>query len=282
MKLISWNVQWCRGCDGRVDPARIGRVVREMADFDVLCLQEIASNYPDLAGSSGEDQYEALAGLFPRYTVVKGVATDVPAPQGDRREFGNAIVTRLPVLQVFRRLLPWPADPSVPSMQRSAVEVVLDTRSGPLRVATTHLEYYSAKLRAAQVEALRELQIEAAGHAAAPVPAKEGPFRTMPRPASGILTADFNFPPEDALYAHLQSALAPGVPAYRDAWQVRHPGKPHAPTIGIHDKEQWPGPPFACDFIFVTEDLAHRVEDVVVNGATDASDHQPVMLELRD
>ncbi len=282
MKLISWNVQWCRGCDGSVDPVRVGRVARDVADFDVLCLQEIARNYPDLAGSSGENQYETLAGLFPDYTVVKGVAVDVLAPGGDRREFGNAIVTRLPILQVFRRLLPWPADPSVPSMQRAAVEVVLDTPCGPLRVTTTHLEYYSAKQRAAQVEALRELQIEAACHAAAPVPAKEGPFRTLPRPASAILTADFNFPPDDALHARLQSPLAPGVPAYRDAWRLRHPGKAHAPTIGVHDKLQWPGPPFACDFIFVTEDLAHRVEDVVVNGDTDASDHQPVLLELRD
>jgi len=170
----------------------------------------------------------------------------------------------------------------VPSMQRTAAEVVLESPSGPLRVTTTHLEYYSAKQRAAQVETLRELQTEAAGHAAAPVPAKEGPFRTMPRPASAILTADFNFPPEDALHRRLQSSLAPGVPAYRDAWQLRHPGKPHAPTVGVHDKLQWPGPPFACDFIFVTEDLAHRVEDVVVNGETDASDHQPVLLELRD
>jgi len=283
MKLISWNIQWCRGSDGRVDPARIAGVAREMADFDVLCLQEVASNYPDLAGSSGENQFEALAGLFPRYTVVKGVAVDVLASQGERREFGNAIITRLPVLQVLRHLLPRPADPSVPSMQRSAVEVVLDTRSGPLRVTTTHLEYYSAKQRAAQVERLLEMQIEASGHTTAPTPEKKGgPFQPVPRPASGILTADFNFPPEDALHRHLQSALAPGVPAYRDAWQVRHRGKAHAPTIGMHDKEQWPGPPFACDFIFVTEDLAHRVEDVVVNGATDASDHQPVMLELRD
>ena len=104
----------------------------------------------------------------------------------------------------------------------------------------------------------------------------------MPRPASGVLTADFNFPPDDALHARLQSPLAPGAPAYRDAWQLCHPGKPHSPTIGVHDKLQWPGPPFACDFIFVTEDLAHRVEDVVVNGATDASDHQPVLLVLRD
>src|SRR5258708_32243586 len=182
MKLISWNIQWCRGCDGRVDPGRIGKVARDMADFDVLCLQEVASNFPDLAGSSGENQYEALAELFPRYSVVKGVATDVLAPQGDRREFGNAIVTRLPVLQAFRRLLPRPADHSVSSMQRAALEVVLDTPSGPGRVTTTHLEYYSARQRGAQVEALRRLQIEGAGHAAAAAPAKHSPVRTLPRP----------------------------------------------------------------------------------------------------
>lgn len=282
MNLISWNVQWCRGCDGRVNPARISKVVKEMADVDVLCLQEVARNFPSLEGSAGENQYETLAGLFPDYTVIEGVATDVLAPQGDRREFGNALITRLPILQVYRRLLPWPADPSVPSMQRSAIEVVLDAPSGPLRVTTTHLEYYSAKQRAAQVEALRELQVEAAGHAAAPRPGKEdGPFEPVPRPASGILTADFNFRSDDPLHAGLQAPLGAGVPAYRDAWQLRHPGTPHAPTLGVHDRSQWPEA-FACDFIFVTEDLASRVEDVVVNDLTDASDHQPVLLVLRD
>ena len=282
MKLISWNVQWCRGCDGRVNPARISKVVKEMADVDVLCLQEVARNFPSLEGSAGENQYETLAGLFPDYAVIEGVATDVLAPQGERREFGNALITRLPVLQVYRRLLPWPADASVPSMQRSAVEVVLGAPSGPLRVTTTHLEYYSAKQRAAQVEALRELQLEAAGHAAAPRPGKEdGPFRQVPRPAAGILTADFNFRSDDPMHARLQAPLGAGVPTYRDAWQLRHPGKPHAPTLGVHDRSQWPEA-FACDFIFVTEDLANRVEDVVVNGVTDASDHQPVLLVLRD
>lgn len=283
MKLISWNIQWCRGCDGKVDPARIAKVVREMADVDVLCLQEVARNFPSLEGSAGEDQYETLAGLFPDCTVVEGVAIDVLAPHGDRREFGNALITRLPVLQAYRRLLPWPADPAVPSMQRAAIEVVLAAPSGPLRVTTTHLEYYSAKQRAAQVEALRGLQIEAAGHAAAPPSGKEGgPFEPVPRPASGILTADFNFRSDDPMHARLQAPLGAGVPAYRDAWQLRHPGRPHAPTLGVHDKTQWPEPAFACDFIFVTEDIADRVEDVVVNGDTDASDHQPVLLVLRD
>jgi endonuclease/exonuclease/phosphatase family metal-dependent hydrolase len=168
-------------------------------------------------------------------------------------------------------------------MQRSAIEVVLAAPSGPLRVTTTHLEYYSARQRAAQVEELRRLQMEAAGHAATPQSGKEGgPFEPVPRPASAILTADFNFPPEDPMHRHLQSPLAAGVPAYRDAWQLHHPGRPHAPTLGVHDKVQWPGPAFACDFIFVTEDIADRVEDVVVNGETDASDHQPVLLVLRD
>jgi endonuclease/exonuclease/phosphatase family metal-dependent hydrolase len=153
-----------------------------------------------------------------------------------------------------------------------------------LRVTTTHLEYYSAKQRAAQVERLRELQIEAAGHADVPPrPEKEsGPFQRVPRPASGILTADFNFRPDDALHARIQAPLGAGVPAYRDAWPLRYPGDPHAPTLGVHDKEQWPGPPFACDFVFVTEDIADRVEEVVVDGRTDASDHQPLLLVLHD
>lgn len=282
VNLISWNVQWCRGCDGRVNPARISKVVKEMADVDVLCLQEVARNFPCLPGSAGENQYETLAGLFPDYTLVKGVAIDVLAPQGDWREFGNALITRLPILQVYRRLLPWPSDPTVPSMQRSAIEVVLKAPSGPLRVTTTHLEYYSAKQRAAQVEELLRLQGEAAAHDAEPQPGKEGgPFQPLPRPASGILTADFNFRPEDPMHARLQASLGAGVPAYRDAWELRHPGRSHAPTIGVHDKAQWPAP-FACDFIFVTEDIADRVEDVAVNEVTDASDHQPVLLVLRD
>jgi len=139
-----------------------------------------------------------------------------------------------------------------------------------------------------QVEQLRGLQAEAAGHAQDFVhPQKEGgPFATLPRPASGILTADFNFQPEDPAYARLQAPIGTGASTstsrYRDSWPIANPGTPHAPTLGVYDKVQWPGDAFCCDYIFVTEDLAPRVEEVVVNGATDASDHQPVLLRLRD
>ncbi len=284
MKLITWNIQWCRGCDGKVDPARIAADARDTADFDVLCLQEVACNFPGLPGSAGEDQFEILADLLPEYSLIKGPALDVLAGDGGRREFGNAILSRLPVLDVFRHLLPWPADPGVPNMQRAALEVVLQARTGPLRVTTTHLEYYSARQRSAQVARLRELQAEAAGHANEPLRREKAgsPFAPIPRPASGVLTGDLNLRPEDPLHALLQAPIASGVPAYRDAWEIARPGVPHAPTLGDFDKVQWPGPPFCCDFIFVTEDLASRVSRVEVNDATEASDHQPVLLDLTD
>jgi endonuclease/exonuclease/phosphatase family metal-dependent hydrolase len=74
MKLITWNVQWCRGIDLVVDPARIVREAQRLADFDVLCLQEIADNYPDprLGGSTGEDQFGRLAGLLPGLHADRG------------------------------------------------------------------------------------------------------------------------------------------------------------------------------------------------------------------
>ena len=116
MKLITWNVQWCCGVDGKVDPARIVTEARRLADFDVLCLQEIADNYPHprLAGSAGEDQFALLSTLLPGYIGIPGVAVDHPGEDGRRRRFGNMIFSRLPVQQVFRHLLPYPADRRFP------------------------------------------------------------------------------------------------------------------------------------------------------------------------
>ena len=53
MKILTWNVQWCLGVDGRVDPRRIVDEARAFADFDVLCLQEVACNFAALKGSAG-------------------------------------------------------------------------------------------------------------------------------------------------------------------------------------------------------------------------------------
>ena len=69
------------------------------------------------------------------------------------------------------------------------------------------------------------------------------------------------------------------MPALGDAWQQLHPNESQPPTIGVHDRKQWPEA-FACDFIFVSSDLRGRLRNVAVDAATDASDHQPMMVEL--
>ena len=55
MKLLSWNIQWGRGLDGQVDLPRILRTIAGIGDFDVICLQEVAVNFPGLPGSSGDN-----------------------------------------------------------------------------------------------------------------------------------------------------------------------------------------------------------------------------------
>ena len=284
MKLITWNVQWCRGVDGRVDPARIVAAARELADFDVLCLQEIADNFPDprLAGNNTDDQFAVLAALLPGFAAVAGVAVDHPAESGRRRRFGNLILSRLPVRQAYRHLLPSPVDPGLNGMPRIAVEACVVAPFGDVRVITTHLEYYSQVQRAAQVEALRAIYAEGSGHARAGSIVDEGggPFHTYLRPAAAVVTGDFNLEPDNPLHARMCAPFADGTPPLFDAWEVAHPGTPHPATFKIYEKEIPGEPELHCDFIFVSENLRPRITGVRVDRDTKAADHQPVILTL--
>jgi endonuclease/exonuclease/phosphatase family metal-dependent hydrolase len=279
MKLITWNVQWCRGIDGRVDPERIVREARAFADFDVLCLQEIAIGFADLPGSAGEDQMARLGAALAGYRGFFGAATDQDDGRGGRRLFGNAIFTRLPVGQVFRHLLPWPADAATPSMQRVAIEAVIEAPSGPVRVTTTHLEYYSVRQRIAQIDALRRLHVEACEHARAPrQPGDAGePFAFTSRPTAAIVCGDLNFTPDASEHARLSASFDDGTPRLVDAWTLVHGDAPHACTVGVHDTHL---PRTTWDHIFVSADLAPRVRNIAADAASQASDHQPVLLEL--
>jgi len=256
-------------------------VAREF-DADVLCLQEVAINHPGLPGGAPMDQVAWLGGLFLGCEAIYGVGSDLPDGQGGRRQFGNLILSRLPVLQAFRHLLPWPADPAVPSMPRAAVEAAIEAPAfpgGALRVITTHLEYYSAIQRAAQIAALREICDAGWRHATQPRSNEETdpPFAVLPRGEGCVLCGDFNSPAGAPEHAPLQR---PGeAPALRNAWEIAHPVAPPAPTFGVHDRRYIDEP--ACyDFFWVGENIAGRVADVRVDGATDASDHQPLLLEI--
>jgi endonuclease/exonuclease/phosphatase family metal-dependent hydrolase len=304
MQLITWNIQWCRGVDGVVDPARIVAEAQRLADFDVLCLQEIADNYPDprLAGSDGDDQFARLAQLLPGFTAVPGIAVDQPGDERRRRRFGNMILSRLPVRQVYRHLLPYPYDPGLPGMPRIAIEAVIGTGSAEadsagtgdravakpqasgdhIRIITTHLEYYSAKQRMAQVDALRAIYAE--GHAyardARVTMTDGGPFQTFIRPRATVITGDCNFEPDSAEHRRMLAPFADGTPGLADAWSALHPDEAHPPTFKIYEKKRPDEPELHCDFIFIGEDLRPRLRAIRVDVQTQAADHQPVILTL--
>ncbi|MBC8747489.1 MULTISPECIES: endonuclease/exonuclease/phosphatase family protein [Paraburkholderia] len=290
MKLVDWNIQWGCGVDGRVELDRIVREARALCDFDVLCLQEVTRGFNEepaaggLKGAPSSDQFAELAALLPEMTVLDAIGSDLPSlgASRHRRQFGNAIVTRLPVRQVLRHSLPWPADPAKPSMLRVALEAVLEADIGPLRVISTHLEFYSEQQRLAQVTRLRELHQEACDHARSPARGEkpDSPFADTARPVSAILCGDFNSAFEDSAYRRMLEPIG-DAPAFIDAWACAHPGDPRAATVGLYDHEQWPDGPFACDFVFVTQELGTRIASCDVDPRSRSSDHQPMWLELR-
>jgi endonuclease/exonuclease/phosphatase family metal-dependent hydrolase len=284
MKLITWNIQWGLGIDGRVDLERIVATARDLANFDVLCLQELADNFTGLEGHDGGDQFSEIAErLLPEYRLFGVFGVDVAGEGGRRRRFGNAIATRYDVLSVRRHALPWPADAGKQTMPRAAVELTLRTPMGPVRVTTTHLEYYSEIQRRSQAARLRELHEEASARAAHPglSTAEGGPFDATPQTAAAILTGDFNFPPDHPAYAEIQKQGDPALAAYRDAWPLVHGRRPHVPTFCVHS-QAYSKAPYCCDFVFVSGEAVPRVRSIAVDSETTASDHQPVLLELDD
>jgi len=268
VRLLSWNVQWCQGLDGTVDPSRIAGEARRIADPDVACFQEVS------IGFHGDNQVDLLRREFPGYTFVFASAVDVPGAEGARRRFGNVIASRFPVGRVQRHALPWPKS-DAPSMPRCALEAVIQAPFGALRVITTHLEYYSSGHRAAQIERLRELHVDAheQEHSA------EGPFQPFPNPKSALLCGDFNLPPDDPLRPRMLEAFLDRSPKFVDAWELLHPGEPHPHTFRVHEREAGESP-YCCDYVFVTEDLAPRLRSIAIDGQSRASDHQPVSVEL--
>lgn len=120
--LATYNIHGCVGMDGRFDVERVVRVLREI-DPDVVALQEVEHHHVD-----GLDLLEHLAaqtGLTP----IAG-----PTLLREERAYGNALLTRLPVVEVY------PVDLSLPGREpRGAIEVVLDLQGQSFQVIATHL-----------------------------------------------------------------------------------------------------------------------------------------------
>lgn len=137
-RIVSYNTHGCVGLDKRHAPDRIAAVLREISPH-IVGLQEVDTHALE---DHALDQLEYLA----KKTRMHPIA----GPTLARRigHYGNAILTRFPVLEV-RKL-----DLSVPGREpRGAIDADLDADGTRLRVIVTHFGLRATERRA-QVQSL--------------------------------------------------------------------------------------------------------------------------------
>jgi endonuclease/exonuclease/phosphatase family metal-dependent hydrolase len=122
--VASYNIHQCRGVDRQRDPRRIADVIHQL-DADVIALQEVDS----APGADGElVQMEFLAHTVGLHAISG------PTIERHDGHYGNALLTRLPILDVHKMdLTVYRREP------RGALDVRLDAGGGTLRVIATHL-----------------------------------------------------------------------------------------------------------------------------------------------
>ena len=124
LRIASYNIHECVGADGRRDPERVALVLREL-DADVIGLQEVDARL-GITRTSMQMQY--LANTL-RLHAVSG-----PTRQRGSGHYGNALLTRRPVLNVRHvDLTVYRREP------RGAIDADLDVDGAVVRVIVTHL-----------------------------------------------------------------------------------------------------------------------------------------------
>jgi endonuclease/exonuclease/phosphatase family metal-dependent hydrolase len=123
VRLVTYNIHTCVGVDRRYDPGRIVAVLREI-DADVACLQEVDAR----RGIERHADQWAYLGEATGSRVILGAGI-----RDYRGRFGNAILTRFPVLAARS------IDLTVAGYEpRGAIDADLLVGDRVLRVIATH------------------------------------------------------------------------------------------------------------------------------------------------
>ncbi len=131
VSVATWNIHAAVGMDGHFSPQRIADVLRE-TDADIVALQEVP-----LGGTHWPNVLQLLAGSLDR------VGVEGPTFSVGGRRFGNAVLSRFPVLRTRRIDISFGAHEP-----RGAVDADIHCHGSPLRVIATHLGLRAAERRA--------------------------------------------------------------------------------------------------------------------------------------
>lgn len=291
MKLVSYNIQYGFGGDGRYDLSRAARIV---AGADIIALQEVERHWQR---SNFDDQPELLSRLLPDYHWVYGPAFDMDASErhdgrivNRRRQFGTMVLSKLPIVWSRLHALPMRRTLRPLNTRNAALECMIRTPAGPVRVLSLHLAHIAAEERLEQIDYLL------AEHGRAPSdggpwsgiddePARNwtGGEAEPESPLAAIWMGDFNMEPGSAEYRRIVGSMpyhrgAAYLDGFVDAAAVAsEPAADfhtHVKTIdGKLTKRR-------LDHCFVGGMFAGRVRSVSADIGEVASDHFPLRMDI--
>ncbi len=291
MKLVSYNIQYGFGGDGRYDLPRAARVI---AGADIIALQEVERHWQR---SNFDDQPELLSRLLPDYHWVYGPAFDMDASErhdgrivNRRRQFGTMVLSKLPIIWSRLHALPMRRTLRPLNTRNAALECMIRTPAGPVRVLSLHLAHIAAEERLEQIDYLLAEHRRAPSDGGPWSGIDDEPARNWTsgeaepeNPLAAIWMGDFNMEPGSAEYRrivgstpyHRGAAYLDGfVDAAAVASEPAADFHTHVKTIdGKLTKRR-------LDHCFVGGMFAGRVRSVSADIGEVASDHFPLRIDI--
>jgi len=247
LRVVTYNVHYCKGLDGRFAPDRVARILRDL-DPDVIALQEIDVGRPR---SYGDDQLAYFAkelGLNQLFcpSIVNGA-----------EKYGHGLLSAHPLRLVCQARLPTGGVSVIEPRDGLHAEVTIDGKV--ISLVTTHLGLNFLE-RAAQIDRLLENDF----------------LGGIPPDRPALFLGDLNLAPGGKLYRRLTAKWdrVNGHAIFRDvqAHTLDHVAVKTFPSIL---------PVRQLDHIFVTPHFQiHRVHSPANILTRRASDHLPLVADL--
>lgn len=286
MRIVSYNIQYGIGLDGRYDVGRIADAVR---GADVIALQEVTRNNPR---NGSRDMVAELCEALPDYFAAYGSNFEVNI--GSRLEngraistsfqLGNMVLSKTPIHLSRNLLLPRSRSLETMNFQRGALEALIETPLGFIRFYSTHLDHRSPVERQGQIRFLRQRLLNYAleGGGLSGIP--EIGLPDLPYPEAFIVMGDFNMLPGSPEYVELAGRPDHefGMPLTADlAVDV-------AQRLAVAGLVTWVDPErpedqsrHKCiDYIFTSASLAKSLKRLWTDRDAVGSDHLPLWAEL--
>ena len=305
MKVVTYNIRYGMGLDGRIDLERIVDAVR---DADIIAFQEVERFWQH---SGMVNQPQQLARMLPDHYWAYYPAFDVDASYRDndqlvnrRRQFGPMLLSRWPILSVRRLALPHLKTVDIFNFVSGALEGVINTPIGDMRVYSLHLSSVSVRERLLQIDTLlaehrrmtKQGGVFSAGTGSESIDTEADNFARMnwsngepapPGAENALLLGDFNMQPNGLEYARIVGNEDPlygyGLhdDDFIDTWTQAGDDNAESLSWWPDPPDRVPQKPLRLDYCFASARLAGQVSRAWIDTSADGSDHKPCWVKFQ-